>query len=155
MPVATSWHRFFHASQSLVISWHCAFQPSRSFIMASRCFLALTFKTGNHTSYQNVILRQDKAGNKSEQRGLENLLFSSSFILVMWSQSYDWSCTSFLLSSFRRSHSTTARLFFSRRRITSASKPALQLLLLTTQQQLSCTRCEKVTTYLFFPALCY
>ena len=76
-------------------------------------------------------------GNKNEQRQLDNLPFSSSVILVVWSRSYDWSCASFLLSSFRQSHSMTARLFSSRRRITSASKPALQLLLPTTQQHLS------------------
>ena len=65
---------------------------------------------------------------------LQNLLFSSSVILVVWFWSYDWSCASFMLSSFRRSHSMTARLFSSRRRATLASKPALQLLLPTSQQ---------------------
>ena len=155
MPVATSWHQFFHVYRSLVISWHYAFQPSRSFITASRCFFALIFKTTNRTCCSDAILRQTMVGNKNEQRGLENLLFSFSVILVVWSRSCDWSCANFLLSSFRRSHSMTARLFSSQRRTTSASKPALQLLLPAIQQHLSCTRCDKATTYLFFPALCY
>ena len=105
--------------------------------MASRCFFALIFKTANRTCCSDAILRQTMVGNKNEQRGLENLLFSSSVILVAWSQSCDWSCANLLLSSFRRSHSTTARLFSSRRWTTSVSKPALQLLLPTTQQHLS------------------
>ena len=93
--------------------------------------------------------RQDKAGNKSEQGGLENLLFSSSFILVVRSRSCDWSCASFLMSSFRRPHSMATWLFSSWRRTTSASKPALQLLLPTMQEHLSCTCCDKVTTCFF------
>ena len=64
MPVATSWHRFFHVSRSLVISWHSTFQPSWSFITASICFLALTFITGNRQaikmSYHNKIRRATK-----------------------------------------------------------------------------------------------
>ena len=136
-PFATSWHWLFQVSRSLVISWHCAFQSSRSFIMASRCFFALIFISTNRTCCSDAILRQTTVGNKNEQRWLDNLPFSSSVILVVWSQSYDWSCASFLFSSFRRSHSPTTRLLSSLRRITSASKPALQLLLPTTQQHLS------------------
>ena len=64
MPVATSWHRFFHVSRSSVVSRHRAFQPSQSFITASRCFLAFTFKTTNRTRHQNVTARQDKAVNR-------------------------------------------------------------------------------------------
>ena len=69
MPFATSWHRLFQVSRSLVISWHCAFQPSRSFIMASRCFFTLIFITVNRTCRRDVRPRQTMVATKMSKGG--------------------------------------------------------------------------------------